>query len=63
MICACSSIQIERVKPPAVLLEPCPVEVFAGETYGDLILHTVALRESLRLCNNDKAALKKWAAE
>lgn len=49
--------------PPAVLLEDCLVNTFAGATYGDLVQHAIDLKESLELCNNDKAALRKWSEE
>ena len=61
MICACSLNPVERIKPPDLLLQDCYAPDFAGETYGDLVLHVVELREAIGLCNNDKAALRQWA--
>lgn len=61
MICACSLTEVQRLKPPAVLLLDCPTVAFTGQTYGDLVQHAISLKEAIDLCNQDKAALRKWA--
>lgn len=42
-------------------MRECPMPVYNGETWGDLAAYTVQVRQSLRGCNGDKAALREWA--
>lgn len=48
-------------KPPRELLQPCNEPTPAVATNGALAEYTLALRSSLRGCNDDKAALREWA--
>jgi len=52
---------IQREKPPAHLLLDCPLPAQEFRTNADLLAHILALRGSLRGCNDDKAALREWA--
>lgn len=47
--------------PPWALLEDCPEPRVTVNTNGDLVRHTRAMRDALRSCNDDKAALREWA--
>jgi hypothetical protein len=47
--------------PPWALLEDCPEPAAQVRTNGDLVRHIRALRDALRSCNDDKAALRSWA--
>jgi hypothetical protein len=47
--------------PPWALLEDCPTPTAQVRTNGDLVRHIRALRDALRSCNDDKAALRSWA--
>lgn len=54
---------IVRDVPPAFLLEDCPEPDATVSTNAELAAWVLALRHSLRRCNNDKAALRDWAKE
>jgi hypothetical protein len=62
-IYGCCSSEVIRLKPPDVLLQPCQASGFTGQTYGDLVHYSIGLRETLELCNQDKAAIRQWANE
>lgn len=47
--------------PPATLLADCPVPALDPSTNGELADGALALLDSLAACNDDKAALRKWA--
>jgi hypothetical protein len=47
--------------PPWALMEDCPEPQAQVKTNGDLVRHIRALRDALRSCNDDKAALRSWA--
>lgn len=47
--------------PPETLLQDCPEPDPPIETIGDAIeILAPALRQAIRDCNTDKAALRKW---
>jgi hypothetical protein len=45
--------------PPGYLLEDCPEPTVSYKTNGDLARAINDLRGALRLCNDDKAALRE----
>ena len=53
----------QRDLPPLALLEPCEEPVAVLSTNQALVEYTLALRTALRLCNNDKEALRDWASQ
>lgn len=60
--CAAPPVYVREL-PPAVLLEDCEEPVSTLETNKDLAQWALALRSALRVCNNDKQALRDWAKE
>lgn len=60
--CASTPVYVREV-PPAALLEPCEEPASTLETNKDLAEWALALRTALRVCNNDKEALRHWAKE
>lgn len=68
LLTACASEPVTRTVteyryPPEALMRNCPMPVYAGQTWGEVAVYAVQLRESLRGCNGDKAALREWASE
>jgi len=67
MLIACGSArtqkifvpEIKYISPPAYLMEEVKVPKFQGETNGDLVNHTLKLRDLLGLCNARFIAIKK----
>lgn len=59
--CAGSTPLLVRDLPPEVLLQDCPEPPANIRTNKDLAEWALALRQALRVCNNDKAALREWA--
>lgn len=59
----CASVPAPTLKmlPPVELIQECPHPVVSTNTNGDLARGILAYRESLTLCNNDKAALREWS--
>ena len=57
-----SSTKTERLLPPASLL----VETFGPlrtyTTNGELLKHSYDVEDALKSCNDDKAAIRAWAA-
>lgn len=53
--------QIVRVMPPDALMQATPVPAWNGTTNGDLLGHTLDLRQAVDACNADKAGLREWA--
>jgi hypothetical protein len=49
--------------PPWALLEDCPEPIPEAATNGGLARSLRALRDALRSCNDDKAALREWATK
>ena len=54
--------KVVKISPPKHLLLLTVAPSFVGSTCGEVIEHTVALRESLASCNADKAAVLDWLA-
>lgn len=52
-----------RELPPAVLLEDCEEPAPDVSTNAGLAQYALRLRSALRMCNNDKEALRDWAKE
>lgn len=61
--CATPVPQVVRILPPAELLQDCPVPQVQLRTNGDMANHIMDLRSALKVCNNDKAALRDWAKD
>lgn len=59
--CATVTPPTTKLLPPASLLAECPAPRAALSTNGALVDYILALRNALRLCNDDKAALREWA--
>ncbi len=59
------SAQVEyvREKPSPELLADCSVPVIQVSTNGELARTVKALAWALKLCNDDKADLRKWAGD
>ena len=59
MMSGCCSIQKPSLDSlPDSLIQDCPVSVYQGETYGDVIEYSIYLKTDLKKCNKDKAALR-----
>jgi hypothetical protein len=52
-----------REVPPAQLMQDCPAPSPIVTTNGELASYILSLKQVLRLCNDDKAALREWAAQ
>jgi len=52
--------RVERVFPPRSLTAPTPLpaELLLGATNEDLVLWALDLREAVKACNADKAAIR-----
>lgn len=59
--CVTVAPKVERLSPPADLLRPCPEPEYDKSTNGGLASGLARFRESLGLCNADKAALREWS--
>lgn len=55
--------QVIKAVPPEYLLQDCEVPAIRFNTNGDLVDAIVAFRGALRVCNNDKEALREWAKQ
>lgn len=51
-------VRTEYVHPPAALMRPCPVPVYAGITWADLAGHAVVLQSRLEQCDADKTEMR-----
>lgn len=51
----------QRILPPVDLLQDCPEPPVTISTNGLLAEYALALRDALRGCNRDKAALREWS--
>lgn len=58
--CAAVTHPTSTLKPPESLLMDCPEPGGRPQTNGQLADYALALRNALRVCNNDKAALREW---
>lgn len=63
LLASCASVAPGpvRVLPPLELLQDCPEPLTQHDTNGRLAEGILALRDALRGCNRDKAALREWA--
>lgn len=59
--CAAVSPTPVRLLPPVELLQDCAEPPFTATTNGLLAEYALQLRDALRGCNRDKAALREWA--
>ena len=59
--CATTRTETIVVKPPAVLVQDCPVPAVDAQTWGDLPAELVEMRNALVSCNRDKEKLRQWA--
>lgn len=61
----CSTVQTNSVKmyPPEALLADCKTGPLSFETNEALADSAIKLSAALRLCNNDKKALREWTAD
>lgn len=60
--CAQPPVYIREL-PPGVLLEDCEEPALDVSTNAELAQYALRLRTALRVCNNDKQALREWAKE
>lgn len=58
--CATAPVTV-KLTPPADLLQECGPVVEQTVTNGQLAATILEYRKVLRLCNNDKAALREWS--
>lgn len=59
--CGYLPTRVERVLPPEELLMDCPAPNGLLKTNRDLAQRALDLKQSLALCNADKAALRAWS--
>jgi hypothetical protein len=60
----CGHFSATRVAPPpAALLQPCPRPALEGPLNGDLARAFLLRGQAIDACNDDKAALREWAAK
>lgn len=55
--------QTVYVLPPETLVQDCQEPDPSIEDFGDVLELVPLLREAIRTCNTDKAALRKWRHE
>lgn len=58
-----SSLPGTRMTPPVELLQDCPEPEATVKTNRQLADYATRLRDALRGCNRDKAALREWAED
>jgi len=58
--CASSTYTTTKVYPPVDLVQDCSVTNYELNTNADLAKAIISLRGDLRVCNNDKKALRLW---
>lgn len=56
-------VEVQRVTPPASLLQPCPPPSRPGPTIGDALDYIPEVLGELAACNHDKALLREWAED
>ena len=66
LLMGCASEPVVRTEtefryPPTVLMAPCPVPVYNGDTWADVVEYAVQIRQVALSCNADKKALRQWA--
>ena len=59
--CATTRTETIVVRPPAVLIQDCPVPAVDAAVWGDLPAELVEMRNALISCNRDKEKLRRWA--
>lgn len=57
-----TEVRVERIYPPAVLLESHPTPVILGQTNADLLNWALELHNALERCEIDKSSLRQWRA-
>lgn len=62
LLASCAAVTPpQRILPPIDLLQDCNEPPLQITTNGQLSEYALALRDALRGCNRDKAALREWA--
>lgn len=61
--CAAVAPGTQRILPPVDLLQDCQEPAGGVETNGALASYLLSLKDALRGCNRDKAALRDWAGD
>lgn len=61
--CAQAPIKTIRELPPAALAADCEHPAMRVSTNGQMAHTLLAYKQSLTMCNNDKAALREWMKE
>ena len=61
--CASSTYTPVKAYPPVDLVQDCSVTPYELWTNADLAKAIISLRGDLRVCNNDKKALRLWMEE
>jgi hypothetical protein len=62
LLASCAStLPGTRTTPPPELLQDCPEPTATVRTNRQLADYATRLRDALRGCNRDKAALREWA--
>ncbi|MGV2871561.1 Rz1-like lysis system protein LysC [Colwellia sp. E150_009] len=56
-------IQVQKVKPPQQLIQPCLIPVMPLATNQDLIKLIGKLYQSISVCNFDKQLLRDWTKD
>lgn len=62
MAVGCTATVVKQY-PPSALLEDCTVGALTFSTNKDVAESVAKLADTLKLCNIDKASLRKWAKE
>lgn len=61
--CATAPTRTVISTPPADLVQDCPEPASDFQTNADLVTGFLDMRQALRVCNADKAALRLWISE
>lgn len=59
--CFATTPQVIKSLPPVELLQDCATSEVDKTTNGGLAQGILDLRKDIKVCNNDKAALRDWA--
>jgi len=63
LMVGCGGTMQVKVLPPVELLQDCTESNIDIRTNGGLAKAVLTLRQDLKVCNLDKAALRRWAEE
>ena len=58
-----TEVQIERIRPPASLMRPCPVPEMSGATLGDVVELAIRRGQALVECNDRLSAIRRSVTE